>query len=190
MYIRVLCYTLCHNDMIHNAFSYYLRLLIRRDGGALAVPDDEYQDQIVNVIYHRTIRGDGEGRGSRGNWLRSAAGLNPLCSLINLFQRTCVHLTNYLASPTYLSSPREVRAAPRLHVPSACRRQGFAPSPDLFPCCASRCAPARSIAFGSFPTFARCDAQPSTQPCLPGRQRGGNRVVIKPTKTTIMIFSI
>lgn len=52
MYIRELCYALCRNAMIYNVFLYYLRLLIRRDGGALAVPDDEYQDQIVNVIYH------------------------------------------------------------------------------------------------------------------------------------------
>lgn len=52
IYFRVLCYAKCHNDMIYNVFSFYLRLLMRRDGGALAVPDDEHQDQIVNVIYH------------------------------------------------------------------------------------------------------------------------------------------
>ena len=51
--------------MIYNVFPYYLRLLIWRDGGALAVPDDEYQDQIVNVIYHWTIRGMGQGKGSK-----------------------------------------------------------------------------------------------------------------------------
>lgn len=49
---RLLYYAECHNGMIHNAFSYYLRLLMRRDGGALAVLDDEHQDQIVNVIHH------------------------------------------------------------------------------------------------------------------------------------------
>nr|DAG37607.1 MAG TPA: hypothetical protein [Bacteriophage sp.] len=38
--------------MIYSVFSYYLRLSMRRDGGALAVPDDEHRDQIVNVIYH------------------------------------------------------------------------------------------------------------------------------------------
>lgn len=61
----------------------------------------------------------------------------------------------------------------------------FIPSPNqcyrfsLYTGCASRYAPARSIAFGSFPAFARCDARPSTQPCLPGSQRGGDRVVVR-----------
>ena len=52
IYFRVLCYAKSHNDMIYNVFSFYLRLLMRRGGGALAVPDDEHQDQIVNVIHH------------------------------------------------------------------------------------------------------------------------------------------
>lgn len=52
IYFRVLCYAKSRNAMIYSVFSYYLRLLMRRDGGALAVPDDEHQDQIVNVIHH------------------------------------------------------------------------------------------------------------------------------------------
>ena len=36
-----------------------------RGGGALAVPYDEHRDQIVNVIYHWTIRGMGQGKGSK-----------------------------------------------------------------------------------------------------------------------------
>ncbi len=43
------------------------------------------------------------------------------------------------------------------YIPSPkCSYECFA----LFTCCASRYAPARSIAFGSFPDFARCDARP------------------------------
>nr|DAR59410.1 MAG TPA: Lines C-terminus [Bacteriophage sp.] len=39
------------------------------------------------------------------------------------------------------------------YIPSPkCSYECFA----LFTCCASRYAPARSIAFGSFPVFARC----------------------------------
>nr|DAP25080.1 MAG TPA: hypothetical protein [Bacteriophage sp.] len=48
---------------------------------------------------------------------------------------------------------------------NACTKKGSSPtspSPNqcyrfsLYTCCASRYAPARSIAFGSFPVFARC----------------------------------
>ncbi len=100
---------------------------------------------------------------------------------------------NQLALYPYPPTPRgwsEVCLAhpPQRHLPNA---ETFRRLHTSQRCCASRYAPARSIAFGSFPVFARCDARPlyATVLAVAGNAAGRCSGTVLYTCTVLFISS-